>query len=194
MPVDEISSLQELRDILREDFVRNGHSWFRPGCQALVVHRFGVWRQSVSSRLPRASLDLTYKILNILVRNTTGIELYDTTKIGRRLRIAHQSGIIVHPEAVLGDDCMIRQGVSIGRASNRGGGVRSKAPVIGNGVDIGAGAVLVGGITVGDFAVIGPNAIVVTDVPAGAIVSAPPAKIIPPPPRRKESEVVASES
>jgi serine O-acetyltransferase len=191
MPVDEINSLRELRQIVREDWSRNDQSWFRPGCQALAVYRFGVWRRSVSSRIPRAILDLTYRVLNVLVRNTYGIELYHTTRIGRRLRIAHQSGIIIHPDAVLGDDCMIRQGVSIGRASNRGGGIRSLAPIIGDGVDIGAGAAVLGGITVGDFAVIGPNAVVVTNVPAGAIVSAPPSKIIARPPRRKSDQVIA---
>jgi len=191
MPVDHINSFRELRQIVREDWTRNGHSWFRPGCQALVVYRFGVWRRSVSSRIPRAILDLAYKILHILVRNSYGIEIYDTTRIGRRLRIAHQSGIIVHPDAILGDDCMIRQGVSIGRASNRGAGIRSQAPIIGDGVDIGAGAVVIGGITVGDFAVIGPNAVVMTNVPAGTIVGAPPCKIIPRPPKRKSDQAIS---
>lgn len=83
----------------------------------------------------------------------------------------------------MGDDCLIRQGVSIGRASNHGEGVRAKAPVLGNRVEVGANAVIVGGIRIGDDVVIGPNTVVMSNVPSGSIVTCPPARVIPRPPR-----------
>jgi serine O-acetyltransferase len=104
----------------------------------------------------------------------TGIELPCEARVGRRLRIEHFGGIIVSGDAVIGDDVVIRQGVTIGlkRAHERG------APVIGNRVDIGAGAKLLGAITIGDDAVIGANAVVIKDVPAGALAVGIPARII----------------
>ena len=76
--------------------------------------------------------------------------------------------------ARLGDDCRIRQNVTIGiRAEGE-----TVAPVLGDGVDLGAGAVLLGGITVGDGAVVGANAVVLSDVPAGALAVGVPARII----------------
>jgi serine O-acetyltransferase len=122
-----------------------------------------------------------------VARNVYGIELSDRTRIGRRLRIAHQNGIVIHGQAVIGDDCVIRQGVTLGA---RGGGRGSRtgkvpgAPHLGDRVEIGVGAVLAGPIRIGDDVVIGPNAVVMTHVPAGAIVSAPPARVIGQPPRR----------
>jgi serine O-acetyltransferase len=176
-----ICNLQELWSFIHEDWEVNDRSWLRPGCQAMVVYRFGVWRSGIRQWIVRAPFSFIYSCLHIFVRNFYGIELYATANLGRRLRIAHQSGIVVHPNAVMGDDCLIRQGVSIGRASNHGDGVRARAPVIGNRVEVGAGAVLVGGIVIGDDVVIGPNAVVMTDVPAGSIVVSPPARVLPRP-------------
>jgi serine O-acetyltransferase len=179
-----IKNLRELSTLIREDWSVNDRSWARPGFQALAVYRFGTWRSGIRNRLVRAPFSLVYRFLHAFVRNFYGIEVYDTATFGRRLRIAHQSGIVVHPNAVIGDDCLIRQGVSIGRASNHGDGVRAKPPVIGNRVELGAGAVVVGGIVIGDDVVIGPNAVVMTDVPAGSIVVCPAARVMARPKRR----------
>ena len=177
-----IAGLGELLALVREDWRANG-GFARPGFQALAVHRFGVWKHALEPKLLRMPFTLVYRVLNVLVRNVYGIEISVSTRIGRRVLIAHQHGIILHPNAVIGDQCIIRQGVSIGHA--RGSQIPPPpAPKLGERVEVGAGAVLVGDITIGDDARIGPNAVVMTNVPAGAIVSAPPARIMAPPPRR----------
>lgn len=109
----------------------------------------------------------------VLVEWMMGIELTYKTKTGTRLRLYHGTGLVVHEKSVLGDDCTLRQGVTIGYRS-AGEGV----PVIGHRVDIGCGAILLGAIRIGDGAVIGAGAVVLHDVPAGAVVAGNPAKVI----------------
>lgn len=156
-----------------------------PGRQALAVHRFGVWKHAVEPKILRMPFTLIYRILYGFVRNFYGIELPLQTRIGRRVVIAHQHGIIVHPNAVIGDDCVIRQGVTIGQGAATPGLPPPPAPKLGNRVLIGAGAVLMGDITIGDDVTIGPNVVVMTNVPARAIVTAPPARILARPPTRR---------
>ena len=168
---------------VREDWRTNG-GIARPGFQALAVHRFGVWKHALEPKLLRLPFTLVYRVLNVFVRNVYGIELDVQTRIGRRVLIGHQHGIVVHPNAVIGDDCVLRQGVTIGQDRDTRGQGPGPAPRLGERVQLGAGAVLTGGIVIGDDARIGPNAVVMVNVPAGAIVSAPPARIMAAPPRR----------
>jgi serine O-acetyltransferase len=183
-PLPVIPTFAELRALIREDRSINPGFW-SPGFQALAAHRLGHWCNGLRNRPLRVVVRLLHRFLRLVARNVYGIELSDRTRIGRRLRLAHQNGIVVHGQAVIGDDCVIRQGVTLGA---RGGGSRtgkvSGAPHLGDRVEIGVGAVLAGPIRVGDDVVIGPNAVVMTHVPARAIVSAPPARVIGPPPRR----------
>lgn len=162
---------------IREDRAVTREGAMSPGLHAAAVHRFGVWALNKPLLLRRA-LSVVYWTLFMFVRGVYGIELPRATKIGRRLWVAHQSGIVVSPYAVLGDDCVIRQNVTIGMAT--GGRRRGPpfAPRLGNGVEVGAGAVVVGGIVVGHGARIGPNAVVTTDVPDGGSAFAPPAKMM----------------
>lgn len=102
----------------------------------------------------------------------TGTEISLSAEIGGGLLLPHPNGIIVHPEAVVGCNCLFFHQVTLG--TNGPGG----APVIGGHVDIGAGAKILGGITVGDHAKIGANAVVVKDVPPGATVVGIPARIV----------------
>ena len=90
-------------------------------------------------------------------------------KLGGGLLIPHPTGIVIHPGAQIGTNCLIMQQVTIG--GNRGASV----PVIGNGVDIGPGAKILGGVTIGDRAIIGACSLVMKDVPAGAVVYGVPA-------------------
>jgi serine O-acetyltransferase len=163
--------------LVREDLVANGGDRTRPGYRAMFMYRLGVWRMGLRPKIIRAPFSLLYRYLHRRVRNVYGIELHYTTKIGRRFRIAHQGAIVIHEHATIGDDCTIRQGATIGAAGDYS---EEKAPVIGNGVSIGAGAMVLGKVTVGDGATIGPNAVVTMNVPAGAIATATPARIIPP--------------
>lgn len=97
------------------------------------------------------------------------------TKIGKGLYIGHLGRIVIHPDAVLGNNINLSAGVTIGQAGRQ----EKKVPIIGNQVFIGTGAVLVGGITIGDDVLIAPNAYVNTDVPAHSVVIGNPAIIHP---------------
>lgn len=103
----------------------------------------------------------------------TGAEIPLGARIAGGLLLPHPNGIVIHPQAEIGPNCLIFQQVTIGTGK---GGV----PRIGGHVDIGAGARLLGGITVGDHARIGANAVVLSDVPAGATVAGIPARVVRP--------------
>ena len=181
-----IGSLGELWALVREDLRHNGKvTW--PGFQAMALHRFGVWKDGIGSKLLRVPFTIVYRVAYVFVRNFYGIELPIDTRIGRRVLIGHQHGIIVHPNAVIGDDCLLRQGVSIGQERPTPGVWIGDipGPKLGHRVEIGAGAVIIGDITIGDGVRVGPNAVVMTNVPAGAIVTAPPSRIMALPPKRK---------
>jgi serine O-acetyltransferase len=109
------------------------------------------------------------------VRNTYGIELPYTTQLGRRVIIEHQSAIVIHGYCEIGDDSIIRQGVTLG---NRYLEKPLEAPKLGARVNVGAGAKIFGAVTIGDDANIGANAVVLIDIPAGATAVGIPAKII----------------
>jgi serine O-acetyltransferase len=161
---------------VREDFAAHKRDWTRPGFQALLVYRFGVWRMGVRPKLLRAPLSVAYRTLFTAVRNVYGIELPYSARIGRRVVFEHQHGIVVHGEAVIGDDCLIRQGVTLGiRTLDRLG----DAPVLGRGVNVGAGAKILGPVHIGDGAAIGANAVVLEDVPAQALAVGVPARVVP---------------
>lgn len=164
-----------LRDLLRDAYETNNRSWGSPGALALAVHRLRGWAAEPGrrSRLPLLALG---KLGFVFVRNVYGIELPATVQIGRRFKIAHQGGIVIHPYAVIGDDCVIRQNVTLGAA--RSEGFEQDHPTIGDRVSIGAGASVVGRVFVGDDVRIGPNAVVVSNVPAGSIVVSPASRIM----------------
>jgi serine O-acetyltransferase len=155
--------------LIREDRWTHGGEWMRPGFHAIATHRFGAWLLH-ASRFTRAVLWPLYRAMYIWSRNVYGIELPATTVVGRRLRFSHQSGIVIHPSARLGDDCVIRQNVTIGAPNMERGGL---APVLGNNVELGAGAAIIGRVTVGNDVRIGPNAVVMSNVPPGSTVFAP---------------------
>ncbi len=188
-----IASLRALGALVREDLRHNGGVSF-PGFQAVALYRFGVWKDGIGPKLVRVPFTLVYRLLYIFVRNVYGIELPLTARIGRRFHVGHQHGISVHGNAVIGDDCIIRQGVTLGQDRPTPGVPVEKvpAPRLGDRVEIGAGAMLFGGITIGEGVRIGPNAVVMTSVPAGAIVTAPPARIMALPPRRKPAPETAA--
>ena len=94
-------------------------------------------------------------------------------QVGGGLMFPHANGIIVHPNAQIGVNCVIFQQVTIGVREAKPG-----APKIGGNVDIGAGAKILGGIVIGDHAKIGANAVVLQDVPAGAVAVGVPARVI----------------
>lgn len=167
------SSPPSFRELVREDLETQLGDWTRPGFHALLMYRIGNVR--CRSRLTRALRNRLYRAAHVLVRNLYTIELHASAVLGRRVKIAHQGGIVIHEHAVIGADCVIRQGVTIGAGATATAEV---GPVLGDDVELGAGAVVVGGIRIGDGVRIGPNAVVMTNVPAGSIVVANPPRII----------------
>jgi len=180
-----IGSLGELWGYIREDHAvhaasRREIAVLSPGFLALALYRVGVWANGLP-RLPRAVVRRIVAVPAYFVRNAFGVSLYATASIGRRLKIVNHSGVIVHPWAVIGDDCLIRQGVTIGFAGDRG---HDSVPRLGDRVSLGAGAVIAGAARIGDDVQIAPNVVVMANVPAGSIVAPPPARIMAPPPRK----------
>ena len=145
----------------------------RRGLWAMAVYRFGQWRYRIRPRWIRLPFSLLYKVLKVFSEMITSIELPCETKIGRRLIIEHAFDVVVSGDAVLGDDVVLRNGVTIGL---RHRGFRG-SPVIGDRVDIGAGAKLLGPIRIGNDVAIGANAVVITDVPSNSIAVGVPARI-----------------
>lgn len=145
------------------------------GFWALQVYRFGHLRYRFQSKLVRYPLGALHILLSKIAEMLCGVTIGVSAKIGRRLVIEHSGAIVVHGNAVLGDDCIIRQGVTIG---NRYMDKPLDAPVIGHRVNIGAGAKILGAVHIGDDAEIGANAVVLKDVPAGAVAVGVPARII----------------
>lgn len=163
-----------LRQLLHEDWVTHDKSVWEKGFWAVAVHRFGNWRMGVRWKVARAPLTLLYRVLYFLVEVLTGITLPYTTKLGRRVRIWHHSGMILHARSI-GDDCHIRHNTTFGVA-HRGDNLR--IPVIEDRVDIGCGVAVLGDIVIGHDSVIGANAVVTRDVPPWSVAVGLPARVV----------------
>jgi serine O-acetyltransferase len=143
------------------------------GFIALVIYRLGKWRYTIKNSFIRKPFSILYKILFFYIKGK-GIELPCEAEIGENFRIDHQGGIVISGYAKFGDNCIIRNGVTIGIA--RIG--EHKAPVFGNNVDIGTGAKIIGDIKIGNNVKIGANAVVTKNIPDNCTVVGIPAKII----------------
>lgn len=176
LPTSRYGSFGTLYWQIREDWDVHYRDWTRPGFRALAVQRFGAMLTDRKRGVLSWILSRLYLRMFRYIRNHYGIELHATTIIGRRFHIGHQSGIVIHENAVFGDDCRIIQNVTIGgsgRSSRHG-----EAPKFGNRVKIGAGAAIIGKVVIGDDVSIGPNVTVMTNIPGGTTVCAPPPRLI----------------
>ena len=139
-----------------------------PGLHALLIHRMTHWMWA-------RGFKWAARFVSHLGRWFTGIEIHPGATIGRRFFIDHGMGVVIGETAQIGDDCTLYHGVTLGGTSwNKG----KRHPTLGSGVVIGAGAKVLGPISIGDEAKIGSNAVVVKDVPPGATAVGIPAKII----------------
>jgi serine O-acetyltransferase len=144
------------------------------GFWAMLIYRFGRWRYTIKNPILRKPFSLLYKINFKFIQIITGIELPCEVKVGKDFRIDHFGGIIISGFASFGDGCVLRDGVTVGLRRTD----EPVAPKIGNHVDIGTGAKILGDITIGDHVAIGANAVVLQDVPSNSIAVGVPAKII----------------
>lgn len=149
--------------LLVEDFRTHGSRLTSAGFLALAVHRFGNWRMSVKTYALRAPLTLAYRVAYHTTIAAFGIDLPYNVKIGRRVRFVHHGCVVLGAWSV-GDDVLVRGPVTVGLLTRTG----SRAPIIGNRVEIGPRACIVGGIRVGDDAYVGPCTVLTQDLPAGA--------------------------
>jgi serine O-acetyltransferase len=158
---------------IRDDFRAHNRNLGAQGFWAMVVYRFGRWRYGVRPTILRKLLSLIYHVLLKLVQILTGIDLPCEVEVGRNFVIDHFGGIVISGYAKFGDNCRIRNGVVVGlrRVEER------SAPTIGNDVDIGSGAKILGPIRVGNNVLIGANAVVICDVPDNSIAVGVPAVI-----------------
>jgi serine O-acetyltransferase len=158
--------------------------FFDPSRQ-LLRHLRGYQRARARGRLSRSIASGWHLLWFRIYSAVTGAEIDLTTQIGGGLLIPHPNGIVIHPDAVVGPNCLIFQQVTLGS-----GGPIEGCPRLGGHVDVGAGAKILGGVTIGDHARIGANAVVLTDVPAGATAVGIPARIpfSEPPPGRGEDK------
>jgi serine O-acetyltransferase len=139
-----------------------------PGVHALIMHRFSHW-------LWNKRFFWLGRMFSHIGRWLTGIEIHPGATIGRRVFIDHGMGVVIGETAVIGDDCTLYHGVTLGGTSwNKG----KRHPTLEAGVVIGAGAKVLGPITIGKNAKIGSNAVVVKDVPENATAVGIPARIL----------------
>lgn len=139
---------------------------------AVWTYRFGRRIDLRPEGMAKRLLTTCYWLLFRLVETTVGVSLPKSVRIGPGLRIWHFGGIFIHPDTVIGSNCTLRQGVTIG--NRREGG---PVPVLGDDVELGAYAQVLGGIRIGNGCKIGAMAVVLCDVPDGATAVGAPARI-----------------
>ena len=139
-----------------------------PSIHALTIHR-------LNHRLFLRGGSLLPRVIAHLSRALTGIEIHPGAQIGRRLFIDHGMGVVIGETAVIGDDCHLYQGVTLGGTSTRR---ERRHPTLEDGVEVGAGATIIGAVTIGSHARIGAGAVVVSSVPARATVVGVPGHIV----------------
>lgn len=139
-----------------------------PGFHALLLHRIAhklyVWKVPV---IPR--------IISTFSRFLTGIDIHPGAKIGKRFFIDHGMGVVIGETAEIGDDVLLYQGVTLGGTSSK---PEKRHPTLGRGVVVGAGAKVLGNITLGSYAKVGAGSVVVNDVPEHATVVGVPGRIV----------------
>jgi serine O-acetyltransferase len=139
-----------------------------PGVHALILHRLAHFLWSIK-------LKLIARIFSHLARIFTGIEIHPGAQIGRRFFIDHGMGVVIGETAIIGDDCTLYHGVTLGGTTWKKG---KRHPTLKDNVVIGAGAKVLGPITLGNNSKVGSNAVVVTDIPNDSTAVGIPAKII----------------
>lgn len=159
--------------LLAEDFASHGRDLSSPGFWAVAVHRFGNWRMGVRSKWKRAPLTVAYRVAFHGVLALWGIDLPYNIRLGRRVRIEHHGCLMIGARQI-GDDVVIRHSVTMGLRQR----YTNAFPTIGNRVEIGPGACILGGVQIGDDCYIGPNTVIAYDVkPGTAMIGIPPRRV-----------------
>jgi serine O-acetyltransferase len=158
--------------VLKKTYERHGRKLRHPGFWLVGSYHFGRWAWTLPWPATRMA-SFAYGIMLTTSEFVLGSTLHRETEIGADLHVMHADGVRIDPAAVLGDRVGIMQSVTIGTNPDRPG-----APVIGNDVFIGAGAKILGPVTIGDRARIAANSLVVSDVPPDSTAIGVPAKVM----------------
>jgi serine O-acetyltransferase len=153
-------------------FNRNIRVYLEPGTIAVIVYRYGHWVRNLKIPLIKQILLMVYGIAKILVVLGFGIYICSGLKVGRGFAIHNFSGIFL-PATTVGDNFIVFHGVTVGHLRGEGG----RPPRIGNNVFLGAGAKVLGDLTLGNYVVVGANSLVIDDVPDYCTVIGVPARI-----------------
>jgi len=148
-----------------------------PGVHALLVHR-------LSHKLWRLKLRYLARLMSAISRLLTGVDIHPGAQIGRRFFIDHGMGVVIGETAEIGNDCTLYHGVTLGGTSWNPG---KRHPTLRDRVMVGAGAKILGPVTVGHDTQIGANAVVISDVSTGMTVVGIPGRVVLPPERRRIS-------
>jgi serine acetyltransferase len=160
--------------LIREDWKAN------PGNSRIRLSLFLFRLASRTTRMGKVGRLITVParlMYQVLVAWLFSIDIPPGTKIGPGLRVLHGFGLVIHSKAIIGPNCVLRHGVTVG--VRRTGEVPAQTPVLGANVDVGSGAQILGAVRVGNGASIGAGAIVLSDVPAGLIAVGNPARLLP---------------
>lgn len=135
-----------------------------------------VWGYRLSHALFNRRMFLLARILSQIVRSLTGVEIHPGARIGRRLFIDHGMGVVIGETTIIGDDVVLYHGVTLGGTSLLRG---RRHPTIGDRTVVGAGASILGPVTIGQDSIVGANAVVVADAPPRSVLTGIPARARP---------------
>lgn len=139
-----------------------------PGFHALLLHR-------IAHKLWGLKIPVIPRMISTFARFLTGIDIHPGATIGRRFFIDHGMGVVIGETAEIGDDCLLYQGVTLGGTSSK---AEKRHPTLGRGVVVGAGAKVLGAITLGNYSKVGAGSVVVNDVPERATVVGIPGRVV----------------
>jgi serine O-acetyltransferase len=146
---------------------------FTEGLWAIAMYRFGQYLYFEAPSAVRSFLRIPYEITRKVLELIVDIHLEPNTRIGPGLYVAHYGGIWINPRATLGSNCNLAHGVTIGAPMSAPG-----APVLGDRVWLGSGAVVTGPIRIGSGVVVGANSLVVSNLPENAVAVGVPARVL----------------
>jgi serine O-acetyltransferase len=165
--------LRALVETLKGDFKRHEASLKNPALWAVAVYRFGRYANELPPGVARSVASKAYGVLFLGVELTSGIVFNREATVGKDFHLIHWGNTKIHPGVVIGDRVGIMHDVTLGTTMERQG-----VPRIGNDVFIGAGAKILGPVTIGDGAIVASNSLVLSDVPPGATAVGVPARML----------------
>lgn len=146
---------------------------YEPGFRISLLLRLAEWSSQTGILKPVLLRPISFLLGRKCIRY--GVHLSGACRIGAGLYLPHPLGIVIHGDCIIGQNCVVSQNVTLGETKR---GARKGTPVIGNRVYIAPGAVVIGGIHIGDDVAIGANCVVTRDVPPNSVVAGVPGKVL----------------